>query len=42
MELSVIVPDIRIMVGDQPPESQDQDVSVNGNNPVKIKLGACF
>lgn len=24
----------------QPPEAQDQDVTVNGNNPVKIKLGA--
>ena len=24
----------------QPPEAQDQDVNVNGNNPVKIKLGA--
>ena len=27
-------------VENQPPEAQDQDVSVNGNNPVKIKLGA--
>jgi Bacterial Ig domain len=27
-------------VENQPPESQDQDVSVNRNNPVKIKLGA--
>jgi hypothetical protein len=27
-------------IENQPPEAQDQDVSVNGNNPVKIKLGA--
>ena len=27
-------------VENQPPESQDQDVTVNANSPVKIKLGA--
>jgi hypothetical protein len=27
-------------VENQPPEAQDQDVTVNGNDPVKIKLGA--
>ena len=27
-------------VENQPPEAQDQDVTINGNNPVKIKLDA--
>ena len=31
---------VTVIVENQPPEAQDQDVSVNGNNPVKIKLEA--
>jgi len=27
-------------VENQPPEAQDQDITINGNNPVKIKLDA--
>ena len=31
---------VTVIVENQPPEAQDQDVTVNGNNPVKIKLEA--
>ena len=31
---------VTVIVQNHPPEAADQDVSVNGNNPVKIKLDA--
>ena len=31
---------VTVIVENQPPEAQDQDVTVNGNNPVKIELEA--
>jgi hypothetical protein len=31
---------VTVIVENQPPEAQDQDVTVNGNNPMKIKLEA--
>ncbi len=36
--MTVLIQPTRIE--NQPPEAQDQDVSINGNNPIKIKLGA--
>jgi len=31
---------VTVIVENQPPDAEDQDVSVNANNPIKIKLGA--
>jgi hypothetical protein len=31
---------VTVIVQNQPPEAEDQDVSINENNPIKIKLEA--